>query len=114
MSDSRNGYFRVDAGPDGTFIHFFPSVGDGAPVDVKEMDSYLTTKCIPYDKHAVFIEAQRNVETSFKLNSSQNRTNFITKTHQFTTIFTLIHHRTTRNSEITKNIHQTLISRIKN
>ena len=73
MSDSRNGYFRVDAGPDGTFIHFFPSVGDGAPVDVKEMDNYLTTKCIPYDKHAVFIEAQRNVETSFKLNSSQIR-----------------------------------------
>ena len=71
--ESRNGYFRVDAVADGTYIHFFPSVGDGAPVDVKEMDHFLTTKCIPYDKHAVFLEAQRNVECSFKLNATKIR-----------------------------------------
>ena len=60
MAGGRNGYFQVNVASDGTYIHFFPAEGDGKPVDVKEMDAYLQTKCSPYDKRSVFLEAEKN------------------------------------------------------
>lgn len=73
MAGGRNGYFQVNVASDGTYIHFFPAEGDGKPVDVKEMDAYLQTKCIPYDKRSVFLEAEKNKATKIMLNNSQIR-----------------------------------------
>ncbi|MCR5747167.1 MAG: FapA family protein [Lachnospiraceae bacterium] len=73
MAERRNGYFQVNVASDGTYIHFFPAENGGEPIDLKEMDNYLSTKCIPYDKRSLHAEADKNKATKFKLNSSQIR-----------------------------------------
>ena len=72
MAD-RNGYFQIVPKDDGTYIHFFPSQGSGEPVNVKDLDSYLSTKNIPYDKIPVYTAAQKNEDTIIKLNANKIR-----------------------------------------
>lgn len=73
MAEKRNGYFQLEIHPDGTYIHFFPAVGDGAPVDGHEMEEYLATKRIGFDRIAVLAEAQKNTDSLIRLNSEKSR-----------------------------------------
>ncbi len=73
MSERRNGYFQLELHPDGTYIHFFPALGDGEPLNPREMEDYLATKRLGYDRIATVSEAQKNEESVIRLNSEKIR-----------------------------------------
>ena len=73
MSERRNGYFQLELHPDGTYIHFFPALDDGEPLNPREMEDYLATKRIGYDRIAVLAEAQKNTDVTVRLNNEKMR-----------------------------------------
>ena len=73
MAELRNGYFQLELHPDGTYIHFFPALGDGEPLNPREMEDYLATKRMGYDRIAVLAEVQKNTDSVIKLNSEKIR-----------------------------------------
>ncbi|MCR5774989.1 MAG: FapA family protein [Lachnospiraceae bacterium] len=73
MSNNRNGYFQLEIHPDGTFLHLFPSVGEGEPLNGRELEDYLATKRIGFDRISVLGTVQKNQEETIKLNSEKIR-----------------------------------------
>lgn len=69
MSENRNAYFQIILKPDGTYLHFIPATGDGDPLNPREVEDYLSLKRIFFDRIAVLGEAQKNEDSTIKINS---------------------------------------------
>ena len=67
----RNGYFQIVIREDGTYLHLFPSVGSGLPVDMRELEDYLYLKKIDYDKVPLFSAVNENADKIVRLNGSK-------------------------------------------
>ncbi|MBQ9443061.1 MAG: DUF342 domain-containing protein [Lachnospiraceae bacterium] len=73
MSDNRNAYYQIQTKPDGTYLHFIPAVGSGEPVNTRELEDYLATKRISFDRITVLAAANKNTDSTVKLNSESIR-----------------------------------------
>ncbi len=69
----RNGYFQIETRSDGTYLHFYPAVGDGVPLESREVEDYLALKRIGFDRIAVKAEAVKNEESVIRLNTEKIR-----------------------------------------
>ncbi len=69
MSESRNAYFQIVLKPDGTYVHFVPAIGEGTPINPREVEDYLSLKRIFFDRIALLTEAQKNEDSMFKINN---------------------------------------------
>lgn len=69
--NSRNGYFQIIIKDDGTYVHLFPPVQSGLPVNMRELENYLYLKKIDYDKVPLFSAVNENAEKIVRLNSSK-------------------------------------------
>ncbi len=69
MANEGNAYFQLILKPDGTYIHFIPAEGDGTPINPREVEDYLSLKRIYFDRMTVLAEAQKNEESTIKINN---------------------------------------------
>ncbi|MBQ7584154.1 MAG: DUF342 domain-containing protein [Lachnospiraceae bacterium] len=69
MAEDRNAYFQLILKPDGTYLHFIPATGNGEPFNPREVEDYLSLKRIFFDRITVLSEAQKNEESTIKINS---------------------------------------------
>ena len=68
MAENNNAYFQIILKPDGTYLHFIPATGNGEPINPREVEDYLSLKRIYFDRIAVLTEAQKNEESTIKIN----------------------------------------------
>ena len=68
MGTQENGYFRVEEGNGETILKLFGSKGAGRPVDMNELEQYLLTQHINFDKIALTPSVKENKDMSVRLN----------------------------------------------
>ena len=69
MAENGNAYFQLILKPDGTYLHFIPATGDGEPLNPREVEDYLSLKRIFFDRITVLSEAQKNEDSTIKINT---------------------------------------------
>ena len=44
MAENNNAYFQIVIKADGTYLHLIPAVGNGTPLEPREVEDYLSLK----------------------------------------------------------------------
>ncbi|MCR5651925.1 MAG: FapA family protein [Lachnospiraceae bacterium] len=68
MGTQINGYFRLEEGDGETFIKLFGAKEGGKPLDMNELEEYLLTRRINFDKIALAPVVKENKDTTVRLN----------------------------------------------
>ncbi len=68
MGTQENGYFRIEEGEGETFIKLFGSKNGGRPLDMSELEEYLTIRRITFDKMSLAPSVKENKDMSVRLN----------------------------------------------